>query len=121
MTNIEKIKGFKLKKGVILSRYRIFIYEELLKYLRKAKKERWDSYMCLLINDILCETIPNKIFLDLTLDDKILYLPELAKQRPADADYSWYPEEDNKRCDKRIKNVKDAISLWNKKYKKPVI
>ena len=38
MTNIEKIKGFKLKKGVILSRYRIFIYEELLKYLRKAKK-----------------------------------------------------------------------------------
>jgi hypothetical protein len=111
MKNTE-LKNVKFRKGIILPKYRILIYRELLKELKIAKRDNEFCFMCVIIeHDILKG---NRFFIH-GCNSHLLFLPELAKQRPTDAKYAWYEDDD---YDSRIKNVKDAIALWEKKFSK---
>lgn len=111
MKNTE-LKNVKFRKGIILPKYRILIYRELLKELKIAKRYNEFCFMCTIIDYDILE---NNRFFRYGCDDHLLFLPELAKQRPANAEYAWYLDDD---YDSRIKNVKDAIALWEKKFSK---
>lgn len=105
-----------MKNGVIAPKDRIVIYEWLLSKIIYMKENNLFCYMCNLIQF--------RYYIDVNINTiKGSELPELARQHPKFSTEggrlvkrdAWY---DAYEYDMRIKNVQDAIALWNKKYKK---